>query len=48
MLFAVSTVAFKFSGTLAYTIGAMVGFNPLKNCRIIFAAGVSLFGSTFF
>src|SRR6266542_2691363 len=48
MLFAASTVAFKFSGVLAYTIGAIVGFSPLKNCQIILAAGVPLFGSTFF
>src|SRR6266511_1621526 len=48
MLFAASTAAFKFLGVLAYTIGAMVGFSPLRNCRIVLAAGVSLFGSTFF
>jgi len=48
MLFAVSTVAAKFSGPLAYTMGAMVGFNLLKNCQIVLAAGVLLFGSTFF
>src|SRR6266540_211308 len=48
MLFAVSTAAFKFSGLLAYTISAMVRFNPLKNCQIVLAAGIPLFGSTFF
>jgi len=48
MLFAASTAAFKFSGVLAYTIDAMVGFSPLKNCQIVLAAGVLLFESTFF
>src|SRR6266540_1546791 len=48
MLFAALTAAFKFLGVLAYTISAMVGFNPLKNCQIVLAAGVPLFGSTFF
>ena len=48
MLFAASTVAFKFPGVLAYTISAMVRFSSLKNCQIVLAAGVPLFGSTFF
>src|SRR6266542_2674661 len=48
MLLAASTMASKFPGVLAYTISAMVGFNPLKNCQIVLAAGVPLFGSTFF
>ncbi len=48
MLFAASTVAFKFPEVLAYTIGTMVGFSPLKNCQIVLVAGVPLFGSTFF
>src|SRR6266542_3397508 len=48
MLLAVSTAAVKFPDLLAYTIGIMVGFNLLKNCQIVLAAGVSLFGSTFF
>jgi len=48
MLFAISTVAFKFLDPLAYTIGAMVGFSLLKNCQMVLAAGVLLFGSTFF
>ena len=48
MLFAVSTAAAKFSGPLVYTIGAMVRFNPLKNCQIVLAASVPLFRSTFF
>src|SRR6266498_2788120 len=48
MLLAASTAAFKFLGVLAYTIGMMVRFSPLKNCQIVLAAGVPLFGSTFF
>src|SRR6266542_732288 len=48
MLFAASTAAFKFPGVLAYTIGVMVGFSPLKNCQIVLAASVLLFGFTFF
>src|SRR6266540_441142 len=48
MLFAASTAAFKFLRVLAYTISAMVGFRLLKNCQIVLAAGVPLFGSTFF
>src|SRR6266498_2965483 len=48
MLFAASTAAFKFPEVLAYTISAMVGFSPLKNCQIVLAAGVLLFGFTFF
>src|SRR6266511_2879973 len=48
MLFTASTAAFKFSGVLAYTISVIVGFSPLKNCRIVLAAGIPLFGFTFF
>ena len=48
MLFTASTVVFKFPEVLAYTIGVIVGFSPLKNCQIVLAAGVPLFGSTFF
>ena len=48
MLFAVSTAASKFSDPLAYTIGAIIRFNPLRNCQIVLAARVPLFGSTFF
>ena len=47
MLFAVLTVASRFSGPLAYTISAIARFNPLRNCRIVLAAGVPLFRSTF-
>ena len=48
ILFAVSTAALRFPDLLVYTIDAIAGFNLLKNCQIVFAAGIPLFRSTFF
>src|SRR6266540_5594711 len=47
ILFAVFTAASTFTGPLAYTNSTIARFSLLRNCQIVLAAGVPLFGSTF-
>ena len=44
---AISIAACNVAGAVAYTIRAMVGFNPVKNCLTTLVIGILPFASVF-